>query len=304
MATENLPLEVDLPGRIRNMRLAPCNAFFALYEAVVNSIHAVLDGPSPDKAKITIRVLRGKSQLAMGGTNEPGPIIGFAIDDNGVGFDEDNFGSFRRSDSTTKARYGGKGVGRLLWLKVFKTIRVVSVFSDGANLYERKFGFSTEGIVNLTTVKTNEPRGTTVTLTSPVEHYRSALQHDPETLAISTIEHCLGYFIDSKKPSVFLEDEQAGYDMELGRPFQDELKSEIKRDDFAVNGAQFRITHLLVRGRRNSRHALHFCANHRCVEDEVLSGKIPGLSGGLRPSMRNGTLSRRNLRSGFLRNSG
>ncbi|MGE5611660.1 MAG: ATP-binding protein [Bacillota bacterium] len=284
MPTKNLPLEVDLPGRIRNMRLAPSNALYALFEAVVNSLHAVLDSESPNKGKITVRVLRGKSQATMGGTHEPGPILGFEIHDNGIGFDEDNFASFRLSDSTNKAKYGGKGVGRLLWLKVFKAIRVSSVFADGARRYKREFGFSTEGILNLTTAETNEVRGTTVTLTSPVEHYRAGLQHDAETLAIRTIEHCLGYFIDAKRPAVHLVDEQTGYDRELGRLFQNELKSEIKRNDFTVNGAQFRITHLLVRGRKNSRHALHFCAHHRCVEDETLSGKIPGLVGGLRPA--------------------
>lgn len=65
--SENLPLEVDLHGRVANMRLAPSNALFALYEAVVNSIHAVLEGPEPTKGKITIRVLRGTGQLTTTG---------------------------------------------------------------------------------------------------------------------------------------------------------------------------------------------------------------------------------------------
>jgi hypothetical protein len=283
MPTTNLPLEVDLQGRVTNMRLAPSNAMRSLYEAIVNSIHAILDGPEPTKGVITIRVLRGTGQQTLDGTQQPGPVIGFEVHDNGIGFDDANFASFRRSDSMTKARYGGKGVGRLLWLKVFESVRIASVFRDGDANKKREFSFSTEGIVGPTLSATTEPRGTVVTVRNPFDNYKPALQHEPETIGISIIEHCLEYFIADNKPRIHLTDADAGYEADLGRLFQDELKSEIQRHDFSVNGTSFRITHLLVRGRKNSRHALHFCAHSRRVKDEPLGGKIPGLSGGLRP---------------------
>jgi hypothetical protein len=174
-------------------------------------------------------------------------------------------------------------VGRLLWIKVFGNVSVTSVFQDGKKASKRHFTFSTEGIGNPTVTDTEEARGTTVVIKSPVEYYRDALQHETETIAISTIEHCLEYFIAETKPLIYLVDAAAGYDAELGKLFRDELKSEIKRDDFAINGSKFRVTHLLVRGRKNSRHALHFCAHSRRVKDEGLTGKVPGLTGGLRP---------------------
>jgi hypothetical protein len=131
MVSTNLPMELDLHGRVSKMRLLLANALFALYEAVVNSIHAVLDGPEPTKGQIKISVLRGESQETCLGGRELGPVVGFEIYDNGVGFDDANFSSFRRSDTTSKAKYGGKGVGRFLWLKVFESIYVKSVFCDG-----------------------------------------------------------------------------------------------------------------------------------------------------------------------------
>jgi hypothetical protein len=280
--TANLPLKVDLRGRVRNMRLAPSNALFALYEAVVNSIHAILDGPEPHKGRIAVRVLR--DQMTLGGKSDPGPVTGFEIHDNGAGFTPSNFEAFSYSDSTTKAKYGGKGVGRLLWLKVFGQANATSVFSQGNKRFKREFTFSLDGISSSEFTETDEPRGTTVIIKLPLKDYLAALQHEPETIAISIIEHCLEYFIADKKPQVFLSDEGADYQVELGQLFQDDLKSEIKRDDFRINGNSFKITHLLVRGRRNSRHAMHFCAHFRRVKDEVLSGKIPGLSGGLRPA--------------------
>jgi hypothetical protein len=280
--TAILPLKVDLRGRVRNMRLAPSNALFALYEAVVNSIHAILDGPEPQKGRIAIRILR--DQMTLGGKSDPGPVTGFEIHDNGIGFEPENFEAFSYSDSTTKARYGGKGVGRLLWLKVFGRAKITSVFSQGQKRFKREFTFSLDGISSSDFTETPEPRGTTVTIKVPLKEFHSALQHEPETIAISIIEHCLEYFIADKNPQVFLSDEGADYEAELGQLFQNDLKSEIKRDDFQISGNSFRITHLLVRGRRNSRHAMHFCAHFRRVKDEVLSGKIPGLSGGLRPA--------------------
>ncbi len=302
MATSNIPLKVDLHGRVQNMRLAPSNALYALFEAVVNSIHAILDGPQPDNGEITIRILRGKGQPTLGGGVEPGPLVGFEIHDNGIGFDDRNFDAFSYSDSTTKAKYGGKGVGRLLWLKVFKTANVSSVYEDGGNRYKRTFAFSTNGIDTSAPVKTTEERGTTVTISSPKDSYRTSLQHEPGTIAINTIEHCLEYFITDRTPQIFLSDVSADYGAELGKLFRDELKSEIKHSDFSIDGSQFRVTHLLVRGRKNARHSLHFCAHSRLVRNEGLTGKVPGLSGGLRHPNKSEDLAYQGYVSGELLN--
>ena len=47
------------------------------------------------------------------------PIRGFIVSDNGEGFHDENIRSFRTLDSEYKAKLGGRGVGRLLWLKAF-----------------------------------------------------------------------------------------------------------------------------------------------------------------------------------------
>ena len=264
------------------MRLAPTNTLYALYEAVVNSIHAILDGPEPKLGTITIRVLRGPGQQRPINETSVGPVVGFQIEDNGVGFDDQNFTSFRRSDSTTKAKYGGKGVGRLNWLKVFQDVHITSVFTDGTSKHERAFTFSTQGIAGQSLAPSSKARSTIVTMKSPHNGYREALQHEPETIARNTIEHCLEYFISTPRPSIHLRDDDAAYSVDLGKLFDEDLKSEIKRDKFKVGKHEFTIAHILLRGRKNSRHALHFCAHQRRVKDEPLSQKIPGLSTGLR----------------------
>lgn len=299
--TSVLPLEIDLAGRVKNMRLAPSNAMYALFEAVVNSIHAVLDGPEPACGSIRVKVLRAEDQLTTAAKKELGPVVGFEITDNGVGFDDKNFASFRRSDSTTKAKFGGKGVGRLLWLKVFSSVKITSVYQGTDGSHERKFTFSTEGISPPTIVRADEKsRETIIEMKAPQGHYRQALQHDPQTIAIAIVEHCVEFFISPQRPKVFLIDENAGYEAELGDLFHDELKSEIKRSEIDVGGAKFQLTHLLFRGRKNSRHSINLCAHHRKVKEESLADKIPGLSGGLRPAGSSEDLEYQGYLSGTL----
>jgi hypothetical protein len=160
MTPERFQIEVDLPGRVRNMRLAPSNALYALYEGVVNSIHAIIDSPTPEKGRIDIHVLRGEDQRTLSDSKALGPVTGFTIHDNGIGFDDSNFASFRRSDSTTKAKYGGKGVGRLLWLKVLQSITIESVYVEESVRLKRNFKFTSLGIDHHLKLETTEDIGT------------------------------------------------------------------------------------------------------------------------------------------------
>lgn len=71
------------------------------------------------------------------------PIRGFIVSDNGEGFHDENIRSFRTLDSEYKAKLGGRGVGRLLWLKAFSQVEVVSHYrgADG-NMKQRSFEFT------------------------------------------------------------------------------------------------------------------------------------------------------------------
>jgi hypothetical protein len=68
-------------------------------------------------------------------------VVGFEVEDNGVGFTSENFKSFLTPDSMLKAQDGGKGVGRLGWLKVFRSIHVESSFFEEGAYYKRSFDF-------------------------------------------------------------------------------------------------------------------------------------------------------------------
>ena len=78
-------------------------------------------------------------------------------------------------------------MGRLNWLRVFQSIQVASVFTDGKENREREFTFSTQGIGGQSIKFSTKPRATVVTMKSPFDGYREALQHEPETIARSTM---------------------------------------------------------------------------------------------------------------------
>ena len=152
------PMSTNLAGRVKNTRLPLTKGLLPLFEAVLNSIHAIEDaGITTDDGRIDITILRKpkQSSLSLDDSKHRGPdsledIVGFRIEDNGIGFTEDNMESFRTLDSDYKISKGGRGVGRLLWLKAFGVVKIESVFKDaGTGFKQRRFQFdAVSGILN------------------------------------------------------------------------------------------------------------------------------------------------------------
>ena len=93
----------DPIGRINNLSLAPStkNTLQPMFEALMNSIHAIEEKfgkNSLSKGRIDIEVTENKEH----------GYTGFTITDNGIGLNEENMTSFRKSDSMKKVKFGGK----------------------------------------------------------------------------------------------------------------------------------------------------------------------------------------------------
>jgi hypothetical protein len=132
-------LRSDIVGRVNRLplRANEKNALFPVMEAISNSIHSITDLYDRDastKGRIVIRVLRDTDDSAK-------HVIGFDVEDNGVGFTDENYRSFQTPDSRLKEKRGGKGVGRLAWLKVFQSISIESTYSNGSSWAQRCFDF-------------------------------------------------------------------------------------------------------------------------------------------------------------------
>ena len=92
-------LTVDIQGKINNINSFKGNALLPLYEAVVNSIYSIQSSDSDP----TICV---KLDYASGIDEGSKTICNISITDYAMGFNDDNFSSFLKSDSTFNIKYG------------------------------------------------------------------------------------------------------------------------------------------------------------------------------------------------------
>lgn len=107
-------MQTDVAGRVRNVQLPASKPLLPLFEAIVNSIHAIEDTGKRD-GRIEVEVLRSGGLFGQA-DHQNADIAGFSVIDNGIGFDDQNFDAFTTSDTTYKASRGGKGIGRFMWL--------------------------------------------------------------------------------------------------------------------------------------------------------------------------------------------
>ena len=103
---------IDIAGRISNVSLPRTKALLPLFETIVNSIDALEDLNNLNCGEITVYIERDHSQgQLLDSDTTYYPIKNFLVEDNGPGFNEDNFVSFKTSDTTYKKNKGGKGIG-------------------------------------------------------------------------------------------------------------------------------------------------------------------------------------------------
>ena len=282
-----MSLETNLRGRLRNTRLPASHGLLPLFEAVVNSIHSIEDAKlSPGQGKIIVSVLRNDQPYIEGlGIQDPQAIIGFQISDNGVGFDETNMMSFKTLDSEHKIGCGGRGVGRLLWLKAFRRVKINSLFydADGSHII-RSFSFeSPQGVINesLEKAKAGSERLTIVCLHDFVKRYQQATYKTAATIANSLLEHCLWYFVRPEdSPKIIVNDSDIS--IELNQLYREYMIASATTEKVLIKDEQFELTHTKLRASSNRSHSIGLCAASRLVKEEKLAGKIPGLYGKLR----------------------
>ena len=136
-------MKSDVIGRVNNTRLYKKDILFPLFEAIINSIDAINDGPNSSKGQIEIHIKRDQKSIYQDDDplREDNAATGFVVVDNGVGFNEKNFISFLTSDSRLKENRGGKGIGRFMWLKAFSQVHIESSFGENNSFHTFSFDF-------------------------------------------------------------------------------------------------------------------------------------------------------------------
>jgi len=265
----------DNAGRIENISLAPNakNALYPIFEAVMNSIQSIEERFGPDNLG------QGKIEIFVH-KDEAGEYRGFTVRDNGVGFTRDNLISLRKFDSRKKAKIGGKGVGRLLWLKAAESVIIVSSFEDDiGSLKTAKFEFSVEDPIKgySETTGGSQQIGTSIELNPYRSVFATKLPRKLETISNRIIAHFISYFTNMAHPAIRISDDTDEIDL------FDAFSDKVERDgdySFSVDGIEdeFKLHCFLlpksISDDEKSVNALYLGANGRAVSRHELDSVL------------------------------
>lgn len=276
-----MSLQTNLKGRLRNTSLPKSHGLMPVFEAVVNSVHSIEEKGNSDNGKVVLRINRATQESLDFDAKSLPPIWGFTITDNGCGFNETNFKSFETLDSDHKIDKGCRGVGRLMWLKVFDLVEVESHFLDGGGeLKKRVFRFDDKQGVHGEKVDTAtaQQSGTQIKLVGFDDSYRKQAPTKGVSIANQLLEHVLWYFVrQGSAPNIQIEDNGEVFDLE--KLLEEHMHSSASTETIKLRDYVFDLTHIKFRASVNKKHQLALCAANRLVKEESIQGKIPGLYG-------------------------
>lgn len=242
-------LTSNLEGRIRNLALSPSpvNSVYPLLEAVMNGIQAIQDRFGDT------HLSKGKIQIVIHRSSEE---INISVVDNGIGLNDENFESFITPDTDYKLQRGGKGVGRLTWLKTFRSTHVESFFDVDGVLHKRSFIFKNmEG--NAISEHTYEEAGvgkasgTYIQLTEMREGYAQTFPAKGETIATHIIRHFLPIVVSGECPEILLydNDKEINIASELNRNIQEQTEGQVTFTTTDNKDVSLDIVHMRITSR-------------------------------------------------------
>lgn len=268
---------IDIKGQLNNIKLGTSKALWPLFEAIVNAIHSIEDSQNKDTGKIIITAIRDDEIKLPSDQPELGRINSFIIEDNGTGFNEENYASFNTAYSTLKIKKGCKGIGRFLWLKAFESVEIKSNYLADDKYFYREFFFTSDGITpeNNSTNSEKKEVWTKVCLNGFFKDYKTICPIELDSIAKKVIEHCLLYFTSDKCPQIVIQDNITPA-INLNEYFNKTIKESLHQDKFTVKDEEFTIYHLRVPEGINA-HQLNLCANMQEVETIELKKYVPNL---------------------------
>ncbi|MCY0149725.1 hypothetical protein OEG84_18925 [Hoeflea sp. G2-23] len=275
-------LHSDVVGQVARLPLRPSegNALLPLFEAISNSLHAINERFGDDglvkHGRIDIDILRG------GLPDGSSPVVGFIVKDNGIGLNNENFASFCTPFSRHKIKKGGKGVGRLGWLKVFRKISISSAFQNGSGLEQIAFDFVLREKNQIDTMNPTGPvpkePGTTIVLSEFVESYGTKCPVKSDTIVLRILAHFLPVFAGDKSPRICLHDDGT---TDLQTEFEERINQSVEQIiEVEIEGERqpIIIRHMKceksIRPRGPVNNWMCFCANDRGVKEYGIDEQI------------------------------
>lgn len=264
----------SLSGQVRQTY----QSLLPVFEAIMNAYQAIQEA-APADPRIIVNIHRESSLEFI----EKPKVAGFTVTDNGIGFHDENMDSFNTAYSEYKLARGGKGLGRLIWLKAFEQANIDSIFHDDiAHINVRRTiafheRYSPDAVEAEATERADT--GTQLTLSGFREPWKSETPVELEQIARRICEHFVLILMRPDCPAIELRD---GKEMvSVNRIFEATFKAQSTVHPFEILGETFEVIGFRLDEPRSSRHRIIYCADDRAVVTEPLDKYIPNLKGRL-----------------------
>lgn len=255
--------------------------YTALVEAVTNSIDSINRKRSinPDfGGTINIRITREPKLIG----NDVAKIQSIAIEDDGIGFTDENRDSFNTLYSQLKVAEGGKGLGRMFFIKYFDSVDIESTYCCNNDFYTRNFtfGHNYEIIENETNIRNNSPSpiatGAKITLSNYCA--KTSFNDDIDRFSHRILEKILNYFASEgyncPKITVFEDGSEVVLNDLIGKDdsntIQEKNSGVVTINNEAFNYKSFELSNVYTQKSR-----IMLTANNKVVTEENLDEYIP-----------------------------
>lgn len=257
-------LVTNVSGRVDNMPLRKDkDVYWPIFEAISNSFDSIEES-GHGNARITIRVMRDTSQVEVVESQKDKRVESIIIEDNGVGFTEENFQSFRELDSDKKRTWGGKGVGRLYWLKTFDEVEIDSVYLDDTGKKKRRLLLfklpKGPQDVDISDVVDTTPIRTTIKLCGYKSEFEPYFRKKRLlTLKNDILRHFMANLILQSDFEIQLHDGEETETINVN-----DIPA-AARTTFYIQGQEFTALHMRVNAIEPEGHFIYYCAGKRVV---------------------------------------
>lgn len=262
---------------------ATTTVYTPVVEMIVNAIQAI-DESGRNDGKVLIRTHRSDQAEIDGSLPD---VVGFDIEDNGVGFTNAHRDSFDTLYTDQKISEGGKGFGRFTCLKYFEDLHVRSVFKEGEAFKARSFSMCKEHeIIVREKVASSDRTVTGATVTLSGLRARHAFDKKLSTIARNLVERLLPYFItqDYACPQIVLCEQDGNGAIRLNDYVNNELSAVIREigvahSTFTLKAAdsdeEFLVRVFKLYSPRNQKSRISLVAHKREVSGSAIHNYIP-----------------------------
>lgn len=259
-------MESPAKNFVRVVDLLPSDALLPILECVSNSIISLSQSGLPvEERTIDVEIVRGapsQGSLFQGGK----PIKDAIITDNGIGFNETNFTSFKTPYSDALQAYGCLGVGRFSVLAAFEKMKIRSSFQQNGHWQYREFEFDTVNEVNPIIYGESDEK-INQTIVEMCGLYNEVLIDKTavplEEIANQIMKHFFIFYLSNNLPKITLH--ESGYEsLNVNDLFNDVSKGSDRHFEILDETFKVYITrNPKTTNRRN--HYYHYCADSRVV---------------------------------------